>query len=112
MRKTSHRSHTKTKAAQALVDAATRQMKALPFYNAFFQTATKPAIALDQIRTAMTAGAADRYDGLIAAGLVPMGRWGRPEDVAQAASALASGRLAFATGSVLHVDGALSIARL
>lgn len=64
------------------------------------------------VRTAMTAGAADRYDGLIAAGLVPMGRWGRPEDVAQAASALASGRLAFATGSVLHVDGALSIARL
>lgn len=64
------------------------------------------------IRTAMTAGAAERYDGLIAAGLVPMRRWGRPEDVAQAASALASGRLAFATGSVLHVDGALSIARL
>lgn len=64
------------------------------------------------IRTAMTAGAADRYDGLIAAGLVPMGRWGQPEDVAQAASVLASGRLAFATGSVLHVDGALSIARL
>jgi putrescine aminotransferase len=31
---------------QALIDAATAQMKALPFYNAFFQTATPPAIAL------------------------------------------------------------------
>ena len=31
---------------QALVDAATRQMKELPFYNAFFQTATVPAIEL------------------------------------------------------------------
>ena len=31
---------------QALVDAAAAQMKELPFYNAFFQTATTPAIAL------------------------------------------------------------------
>ncbi len=31
---------------QALVDAAARQMQELPFYNAFFQTATMPAIAL------------------------------------------------------------------
>ena len=31
---------------QALVDAATRQMQELPFYNAFFQTATVPAIEL------------------------------------------------------------------
>jgi len=31
---------------QALVDAAARQMAELPFYNAFFQTATTPAIAL------------------------------------------------------------------
>ncbi len=31
---------------QSLVDAAAAQMKELPFYNAFFQTATTPAIAL------------------------------------------------------------------
>jgi putrescine aminotransferase len=31
---------------QALVDAAARQMQELPFYNAFFQTATPPAIEL------------------------------------------------------------------
>lgn len=34
---------------QALVDAAARQMKELPFYNAFFQTATPPAIALAEV---------------------------------------------------------------
>jgi putrescine aminotransferase len=34
---------------QALVDAATRQMRQLPFYNAFFQTATQPAIELAEL---------------------------------------------------------------
>ena len=34
---------------QALVDAATRQLKELPFYNAFFQTATPPAIELAEL---------------------------------------------------------------
>lgn len=65
------------------------------------------------IRTAMTAGVADKYDRLIdEGGLVPMRRWGLPEDVAAAVGALAGGRLAFCTGSVIHVDGALAIPRL
>jgi len=64
------------------------------------------------IRTPMTEGVADQYDQRIAGGLVPMKRWGHPEDVARAVAALASGELAFATGSVVHVDGALSIPRL
>jgi putrescine aminotransferase len=34
---------------QALVDAATAQMKELPFYNAFFQTSTTPAIELAEL---------------------------------------------------------------
>ena len=34
---------------QSLVDAAARQMKELPFYNAFFQTATLPAIELAEV---------------------------------------------------------------
>ncbi len=33
----------------ALIDAATRQMKELAFYNAFFQTATPPAIELAEL---------------------------------------------------------------
>jgi putrescine---pyruvate transaminase len=32
-----------------LIDAATRQMTELPFYNSFFQTATKPAIELAEL---------------------------------------------------------------
>jgi putrescine---pyruvate transaminase len=34
---------------QSLIDAATRQLKELPFYNAFFQTATPPAIELAEL---------------------------------------------------------------
>jgi putrescine---pyruvate transaminase len=34
---------------QTLIDAATKQLKELPFYNAFFQTATVPAIELAQV---------------------------------------------------------------
>ena len=64
------------------------------------------------IRTPMTEGVAARYDARIADGLVPMGRWGQPQDVARAVAALAFGELAFSTGSVINVDGALSVARL
>ena len=39
---------------QALVDAATRQMQQLPFYNAFFQTATVPAIELAELLAAVS----------------------------------------------------------
>jgi putrescine---pyruvate transaminase len=34
---------------QELIDAATRQLKDLPFYNSFFQTATPPAIELAEL---------------------------------------------------------------
>lgn len=62
------------------------------------------------IRTPMTAGVAQKYEARFAAGLVPMQRWGETDDVAQAVAQLAGGALQFATGSVLHVDGGLSIA--
>jgi putrescine---pyruvate transaminase len=39
---------------QALVDAATAQLKTLPFYNAFFQTATVPAIELAALLAQVT----------------------------------------------------------
>jgi len=64
------------------------------------------------IRTPMTEGVASKYEQRIADGLVPMERWGYAEDVARAVSALACGQIAFSTGSVIHVDGALSIPRL
>jgi putrescine aminotransferase len=39
---------------RALIDAATRQLEQLPFYNAFFQTATPPAIALAELLAEVT----------------------------------------------------------
>ena len=39
---------------QSLIDAATRQMKELPFYNAFFNTATPPAIELAELLAEVT----------------------------------------------------------
>lgn len=64
------------------------------------------------VATDMTAAARNKYDRLISEGLVPAGRWGQPEDVGTAVAMLAGGRLGFATGSVINLDGALSIARL
>ena len=64
------------------------------------------------IRTDMTAGVTEKYDRLIADGLVPARRWGEGKDVANVVASLASGTFAFATGSVIDVDGGLSIARL
>lgn len=64
------------------------------------------------IKTPMTETVAKTYDEKITAGLVPMGRWGYPIDVARAVAALVEGKLAFSTGSVLHVDGALSLPKL
>ncbi len=64
------------------------------------------------IATDMTAAARDKYDKLIAEGLTPTRRWGRPEDVAAAVGAIASGRLDFSTGQVINVDGGFQLRRL
>jgi NAD(P)-dependent dehydrogenase (short-subunit alcohol dehydrogenase family) len=64
------------------------------------------------IRTDMTAGVAGKYDALIEGGLVPERRWGTPEDVGRAVAALAEGEMPYATGSVLVVDGGLTLPRL
>ncbi|HJV61134.1 MAG TPA: aspartate aminotransferase family protein [Albitalea sp.] len=39
---------------QALIDAATEQLKRLPFYNSFFQTTTPPAIELAELLAEIT----------------------------------------------------------
>jgi NAD(P)-dependent dehydrogenase (short-subunit alcohol dehydrogenase family) len=64
------------------------------------------------IRTPMTQVVAEKYERRIAEGLVPMGRWGTPQDVGAVVAGLASGRFAFSTGSVVHVDGGLAVPRL
>lgn len=64
------------------------------------------------IATDMTAGVKEKYDGLIAGGLLPVKRWGEPEDVANAVWALCSGALPYVTGQSLDVDGGFHIRRL
>ncbi|GLS37365.1 3-ketoacyl-ACP reductase [Mesorhizobium tianshanense] len=64
------------------------------------------------IRTDMTSGVTAKYDSLIDGGLVPTRRWGEAADVGAAVAALAGGRLGFSTGSIINVDGALSVPRL
>jgi NAD(P)-dependent dehydrogenase (short-subunit alcohol dehydrogenase family) len=64
------------------------------------------------IHTDMTAPVAGRYDDAIGGGLVPMKRWGEPGDIGEAVAGLASGRFAFATGSIIAADGGLSLPRL
>ena len=64
------------------------------------------------VATDMTAGVKEAYDKRIADGLVPDARWGQPEDVGRAVAALLRGDIPYATGTIIHVDGGLSIPRL
>jgi len=64
------------------------------------------------VRTDMTAGVAEKYDRLIAEGVVPQRRWGVPDDVGRVVAALARGDAPYSTGAVVSVDGGLTIPRL
>ena len=62
--------------------------------------------------TDMTAGVKDKYDKLLAEGIVPQKRWGTPEDVGLAVRAVLEGRFPFTTGDVLNIDGGFHLRRL
>ena len=64
------------------------------------------------IATGMTATVKEKYDRLIEDGLVPLGRWGEPEDVAKAVVALCDGTFGYTTGTSLIVDGGMHIRTL
>jgi NAD(P)-dependent dehydrogenase (short-subunit alcohol dehydrogenase family) len=64
------------------------------------------------VATDMTAGVRETYDSRIAGGLVPEQRWGQPDDVGRIVAALVRGDAPYATGTVIDVDGGLSIPRL
>jgi NAD(P)-dependent dehydrogenase (short-subunit alcohol dehydrogenase family) len=64
------------------------------------------------IRTDMTSGVTEKYDRLIAEGLIPQNRWGQPDDVGRAVAALARGDLGYSTGQVIMVDGGMTLDRL
>jgi NAD(P)-dependent dehydrogenase (short-subunit alcohol dehydrogenase family) len=64
------------------------------------------------IDTDMTAAVKTIYDRRIADGLVPEPRWGTPDDVGRLVAALLRGDAPYATGSIVNVDGGLSLPRL
>lgn len=64
------------------------------------------------IATDMTKVVKEKYDKLIEEGLLPIKRWGTPEDIAQAVLAIALGYLSYSTGEVINVDGGFHLPRL
>jgi 3-oxoacyl-[acyl-carrier protein] reductase len=62
--------------------------------------------------TDMTAKVKERYDALIAGGLVPQMRWGSPEDVGRAVRSVIADQLPYSTGAVIPVDGGFGVRRL
>ena len=64
------------------------------------------------IETGMTAGVKEKYDRMIDDGLIPLGRWGTPEDVAKAVLCLCDGTFGYTTGASIIVDGGLHIRTL
>lgn len=59
------------------------------------------------IETDMTSGDATReyYNSRFVKGMTPINRWGKPQEVALAVSAIAKGHFPFSTGAVFDVDG-------
>lgn len=64
------------------------------------------------ILTDMTAGVKEKYDRLIAEGILPTKRMGMPEDVAKCVVGACSGLFDYGTGTVFNADGGFSIRRL
>jgi 3-oxoacyl-[acyl-carrier protein] reductase len=64
------------------------------------------------IKTDMTAVVEEKYDKLIAEGLIPQKRWGLAEDVGKAVAALACGNFQYSTGTIIEVSGGMNLRRL
>jgi 3-oxoacyl-[acyl-carrier protein] reductase len=64
------------------------------------------------VETDMTAPVKEKYDRLIADGLWPVRRWGKPEDVARAVAAVVLDYFPFSTGGRIDVDGGFHIRSL
>jgi NAD(P)-dependent dehydrogenase (short-subunit alcohol dehydrogenase family) len=64
------------------------------------------------IETDMIAAVKGKYEKLVADGLLPQPRLGRPSDIAKAVRAIADGLLDYSTGQVLDVDGGFHLRRL
>lgn len=62
--------------------------------------------------TDMTGTVRQKYEAFMADGVVPQNRWGQPDDVGLTVKAILSGSVPFSAGTVIHVDGGLTIPRL
>jgi NAD(P)-dependent dehydrogenase (short-subunit alcohol dehydrogenase family) len=62
--------------------------------------------------TDMTAGVKDKYDTMMAEGLVPMRKWGQAGDVGRAVGSLLTGDFPYSTGEVIYLDGGLHLRKL
>ncbi len=64
------------------------------------------------IATDMTSVVKAKYDKLIGEGLLPIRRWGTPDDIGRAVVAIAEGALPYSTGEIINVDGGFHLRRL
>ncbi|MEG1394180.1 MAG: 3-ketoacyl-ACP reductase [Clostridia bacterium] len=64
------------------------------------------------IETDMISSVKGKYDQLIADGLTPIKRLGKPSDIAKCVIAIANGNLDFCTGTVINADGGFHMRRL
>ena len=64
------------------------------------------------IDTDMTKGVHEKYRKLIDEGLLPVQRFGEPQDVARMVLACCSGLLDYSAGQTLDADGGFSLRRL
>jgi len=64
------------------------------------------------IKTDMTAPVQEKYDRLIADGLLPIDRWGVPDDIAAVVTGISKGYYPYATGEVINIDGGFHIRQL
>ena len=64
------------------------------------------------IETDMTSKVKEKYEKLIAEGITPIDRIGKPEDVAKCVVSVAEGNFDFCTGTVIDCDGGFNVRRL
>ncbi len=64
------------------------------------------------ILTDMTSAVKEKYDKLIAEGILLQKRWGLPEDISKAVSMMARGDIPYSTGQVIMIDGGFTVERL
>jgi len=62
--------------------------------------------------TDMTSAVKQKYDKMLNEGVVPQRRWGEPDDVGLAVKAILSGHFPFSSGSIINIDGGLTLPRL